>query len=92
MKFLTRFVIPNLSAQKIGIDLVKNYLCEVVSTRASEKFIVISSQQIEKPILMEVSEFGLFEDKIVFRGWLNYNYTSESPYLCKGSVELRASL
>jgi hypothetical protein len=91
MKFLTRFVIPNLSAQKIGVDLVKGYTCDVVSHKPPQNFVVIASEQIEKPILMEVSEFDFLEDRVVLRGWLNYNYTSES-YLCKGSVELRVAL
>lgn len=89
MKFLTRFVIPNLSAQKIGIDLVENYICDINSHKPPQNFVVISSEDIQKPILMEVSEFDFLEDRIVFRGWLNYNYTGES-YLCKGAVELRA--
>ena len=91
MKFLTRFVIPNLSANKTGIDLTKNYTCDISSHKPPQNFIVISSEEIDKPILMEVSEFDFLEDRIVFRGWLNYNYTSES-YLCKGAVELRSIL
>jgi hypothetical protein len=87
MKFLTRFVVPNLSAQKMGVDLVKNYICDVVSHKPPQNFIVIASEEMKNPILMEVSEFDYLEDKIVFKGWLNYNYTSES-YLCRGAVEL----
>lgn len=91
MKFLTRFVIPNLSANKIGIDLIKNYTCDISSRKPPQNFIVLSSEEIDKLILMEVSEFDYLEDKIVFRGWLNYNYTGES-YLCKGAVELKPIL
>ncbi len=57
MKFLTRFVVPNLSAQKIGVDLVKNYTCDVDSHKPPQNFVVITSEEIKKPILMEVSEF-----------------------------------
>jgi hypothetical protein len=84
MKFLTRFVIPNTSAQKIG-----SYLSDIGSHKPPHNFVIITSFDLERPILMEVSEFDFLEDRIVFRGWLNYNYTGES-YLCKGAVELRS--
>ena len=91
MKFLTRFVIPNASAEKISIDLAKTYVCDVGSHKPPHNFVVITSFDLERPILMEVSEFDFLEDRIVFRGWLNYNYTGQS-YLCKGAVELRSIL
>lgn len=88
MKFSTRFVIPNVSAQKTGISLTESYICDVGSYKPMQNFVVVTSDDIEKPILIEVSEFEFLEDKIVFRGWINYNYIGES-YLCKGAVELR---
>lgn len=89
MKFLTRFVIPNVSAEKIGIDLTKSYICDVGSHKPPQNFVVITSDDIKNQILMEVSKFDFLEDKIVLHGWLNYNYTGES-YLCKGAVKLRS--
>lgn len=91
MKFLTRFVIPNVSAQKMGVDLTKSYVSDIGSHKPPYNFVVITSFDLERPILMEISEFDFLEDRIVFRGWLNYNYTGES-YLCQGAVELRSML
>lgn len=91
MKFLARFVIPNVSAQKIGVDLTKSYISEVGSHKPPYNFVVITSYDLERPMLMEVSEFDYLEDRIVFRGWFNYNYTGDS-YLFKGSIELRPTL
>lgn len=39
MKFLTRFVIPNLSANKTDIDLIKNYTCDISSRKPPHNFI-----------------------------------------------------
>jgi hypothetical protein len=91
MKFIARFVIPNVSAQKTGIDITKTYAADIGSHKGLRNFVVITSFDLERPILMEVSEFEYLEDRIVFRGWLNYNYTGES-YLCRGAVELRSFL
>ena len=88
MKFSTRFVVPNVSAEKIGVNLTKTYISNVVSQKPPYNFVVVDCADLGKPILMEVSEFDFLEDKIVFRGWLNYNYSND-PYLFKGSIELK---
>lgn len=91
MKFSTRFVIPNVSAEKIGVNLTRTYISYIISHKPPYNFVVIDCPDLMKPILMEISDSDFLEDKIVFRGWLNYNYTGDS-YLFKGSVELKPIL
>lgn len=88
MKFSTRFVIPNVSAEKIGVNLTKTYVSDIISHSAASRFVVIDCPDLANLILMEASDSDYLEDKIVFRGWLNYNYTGDS-YLFKGSIELK---
>lgn len=93
MKFSARFVIPNKSADTIGIDLAKLYVIDAVSNKNYEKDILtISSFNFERPFLIEVVDREFCEDKIVIRGWFNYDYSGPEPYLFKGALELRTVL
>ena len=93
MKFLGRFVIPNKSATIINIDLTKLYPIEIISNKNFEKeFVVISSYDFERPFLLEVVDREFFEDRLVLRGWFNYDYVGSEPYLFKGAIELRPIL
>jgi hypothetical protein len=93
VKFQTRFVIPNKSASKIGIDLAATYLTDIVTSKDSMEnidywyFITIYCKNFPKPFLMEINEQQFLEDRIVLRGWINY--CSDEPYLCKAAIELR---
>lgn len=90
MRFAARFVIPNVSSEKLGIDLSKTYAAEIMTdnNQRHKNFIHIYCKNIDYPFLVEVIEQEFFQDRLVIRGWLNY--LSESPYLFKGYIELRS--
>lgn len=88
MKFLIRFVVPNVSAQKIGVDLTKTYVCEIYSQKPPPNFVKLTCPDLNGEFLMEVQEFDFLEDRIVFRGWLNYNM----QYLSRAALELKSIL
>jgi hypothetical protein len=93
MKFLGRFVIPNKSANTIGIDLTKSYPLDVMTNMDfSKEFVIISGYDFERPFLLEVIDRQFLEDRFVMRGWFNYNYISQEPYLFKGAIEFRPVL
>lgn len=88
MKFLTRFVVPNVSAQKIGVDLTKTYVCEIQSQKPPPNFIKLTCLDLNGNFLMEIQEFDFLENRVVLRGWLNYN----TEYLCRAALELKSIL
>jgi len=93
MKFLARFVVPNKSATGVGIDLTKTYPIDVMTNMDySKEFVIISGYDFERPFLLEVVDRQFLEDRIVMRGWFNYDYIGMEPYLFKGAIELRPIL
>ena len=84
MKFFIQFSVSQASAEKIGIDLKKRYLCNVQSQDSLQNFVSIYVVEFNSIFVMEVKEINFINNKMVFHGWLNYN----SEYLCQCVAEL----
>lgn len=93
MKFLARFVIPNKTASAINVDITKNYYVDLLTDpNFTKEFMTMRSPDIPDEFLIEPFDHQFFDDRLVIRGWFNYNHNGNEPFLFKGIVELKSVL
>lgn len=89
MKYKARFVIPNVSAEKIGVNLTSTYLVDVVSDKNPFLYVNILEGELKNTCLLVEQQTNVFKEYcLVISGWMNHNYWTQDSYLFQGAIEL----
>ena len=62
MKYKARFVIPNVSAQKIGINLTSTYFVDVVSDKNPYLYVNILEGELKNTCLLVEQQGNVFKE------------------------------
>lgn len=97
MKATARFVIPNISASSIGLDLTELYEVDIKTTGNSAEgrpfaiCEIIQPNNKFAPFLLEIADTAFEPHTLAVRAWFVYNYRDEeNSRLFRGALEIRA--
>ena len=92
MKYKALFILPNVSANRLGISLTETYDVTVETPDIAPSdilnYVVVSSDSFSKDFLIEIHRFVFTEDLVTISGWVTYDPKGQ-PTLCRGALQLR---
>lgn len=96
MKATARFVISNISASTIGIDMRELYEIDIKSTdesveRGQIAIVKIVNTDKFAPFMLEIADISFEPHALVVRAWFVYNFEDQpNSRLFQGALEIRA--